>query len=89
MTVNELIEKLKTMPPDMQVVVVPDGDEEDHKEICKISRGTCGLQFNLQRRAELMEEDEDLDEDDIEDEYDDEEFVEDEENGAIAVLVLW
>ena len=89
MTVGELIEKLKTMPPEMQVVVVQDGDEEDHKEICKVSRGTWGLQLNLQRRAELMEENEELDPDDIENEYDDEEFVEDEEDGAIAVLVLW
>ena len=89
MTVGELIEKLKTMPPDMQVVVVQDGEEEDHKDIYKISRGTWGLQLNMQRRAELMEEDEDLDPDDIENVHDDEEFVEEEENGAIAVLVLW
>lgn len=79
MTVSELITKLQALPSDMQIqVMTSEGNGPD--DIMGISRGSWTGES----------EDEDI-EDGFESMIDpeDAEFVQDEENGKIAVLVVW
>lgn len=79
MTVSELITKLQALPSDMQIqVMTSEGNGPD--DIMGISRGSWTGES----------EDEDI-EDGFESMIDpeDSEFVQDEENGKIAVLVVW
>ena len=79
MTVSELITKLQDLPGDMQIqVMTAEGNGPD--DIMGISRGSWTGET----------EDEDI-EDGFESMIDpeDAEFVQDEENGKIAVLVVW
>jgi hypothetical protein len=75
MTVAELIESLKTLPQDMQIMML-DSERESPVDIVQVSRGSWG---------EQLEDDEDFDLDDM---YNGE-FIQDDENGKIAVLVTW
>jgi hypothetical protein len=77
MTVSELIKELQALPQDIQVMML-DSDREAPVEIVQVSRGSWG---------EQLEDDED-----IEDGFEpmiDGEFHQDDENGKIAVLVVW
>jgi hypothetical protein len=79
MTVAELIESLKALPQDMQVMML-DSDRESPVEIVQVSRGSWVSE---------------IDEEDLEDGFEsmidpeDAEFIQDDENGKIAVLVTW
>ena len=75
MTVAELIESLKTLPQDMQIMML-DSERESPVDIVQVSRGSWG---------EQLEDDEDFDLDDM----NSGEFIQDDENGKIAVLVTW
>jgi len=75
MTVAELIESLKALPQDMQIMML-DSERESPVDIVQVSRGSWG---------EQLEDDEDFDLDDM---YNGE-FIQDDENGKIAVLVTW
>ena len=75
MTVAELIEALKALPGDMKVQVL-DSDEGDPVDIVQVSRGSWGGP---------LDDDEDLDLDSMMNG----EFIQDDENGQIAVLVIW
>ena len=75
MTVAELIKELQALPGDMKVQVL-DSDEGDPVDIVQVSRGSWGGP---------LEDDEDLDLDSMMNG----EFIQDDENGQIAVLVIW
>ena len=75
MTVAELIEALKALPGDMKVQVL-DSERGDPEDIVQVSRGSWGGP---------LEDDEDLDLDSMMNG----EFIQDDENGQIAVLVIW
>ncbi len=75
MTVAELIESLKALPQDMQIMML-DSERESPVDIVQVSRGSWG---------EQLEDDEDFDLDDM----NSGEFIQDDENGKIAVLVTW
>jgi len=75
MTVAELIKELQALPGDMKVQVL-DSDEGDPVDIVQVSRGSWGWQ---------LYDDEDLDLDSMMNG----EFIQDDENGEIAVLVIW
>ena len=86
MTVAELIESLKALPPDMKIqVMTSEGDGPN--DIVQVSRGTWSSDIDP----------EDIDEDDADLEAgfesmidpEDAEFVQDDETGKIAVLVTW
>ena len=77
MTVSELIKELQALPPDMKVQVL-DSDKGDPEDIVQVSRGSWGGPID--------------DDEDIEDGFEsmiDGEFHQDDENGEIAVLVIW
>jgi hypothetical protein len=92
MTVAELIESLKTLPQDMEIMVL-DEDEYNASEIVQVSRGTWGIARMEAREAELEEQygDDDIPEEVLAslEEIDEELFYQDDENGQIAVLVTW
>ena len=75
MTVSELIKELQALPPDMKVQVL-DSDKGDPEDIVQVARGSGGGQ---------LDDDEDLDLDSMRNG----EFIQDDENGQIAVLVIW
>jgi len=75
MTVAELIKELQALPGDMKVQVL-DSDKGDPEDIVQVSRGSWGGQ---------LDDDEDLDLDSMMNG----EFIQDDENGQIAVLVIW
>ena len=75
MTVAELIKELQALPQDIQIMML-DSDRESPVEIVQVSRGSWG---------ERLEDDEDFDLDDM----GNGEFIQDDENGDIAVLVVW
>ena len=75
MTAAELIKELQALPQDIQVMML-DSDRESPVEIVQVSRGSWG---------ERLEDDEDFDLDDM----GNGEFNQDDENGKIAVLVVW
>jgi hypothetical protein len=75
MTVAELIESLKALPQDIQIMML-DSERESPVDIVQVSRGSWG---------EQIEDDEDFDLDDM----NSGEFIQDDENGDIAVLVTW
>ena len=77
MTVAELIKELQALPQDIQVMML-DSDRESPVDIVQVSRGSWG---------EQLEDDEDI-EDGFESMIDGE-FHQDDENGDIAVLVVW
>jgi predicted house-cleaning noncanonical NTP pyrophosphatase (MazG superfamily) len=80
MTVAELIKELQALPQDIQVMML-DSDRESPVEIVQVSRGSW---------ADDLADDEDI-EDGFESMIDPEEaeFIQDDENGKIAVLVVW
>jgi hypothetical protein len=92
MTVAELIENLKALPQDMEIMVL-DNDEYNASEIVQVSRGTWGIARMEAREAELEEKygDDDIPEEVLAglEEIDEELFYQDDENGQIAVLVTW
>ena len=75
MTVAELIESLKALPQDINVQVMT-SEGEGPNDIVQVSRGSWGGQ---------LDDDEDLDLDSMMNG----EFIQDDENGQIAVLVIW
>ena len=75
MTVAELIAALQTLPGDMKVQVL-DSERGDPEDIVQVSRGSWGGP---------IDDDEDLDLDSMMNG----EFVQDDQNGEIAVLVIW
>ena len=75
MTVAELIKELQALPSDMKVQVL-DSERGDPEDIVQVSRGSWGGK---------LEDDEDLDLDSMMNG----EFIQDDENGEIAVLVIW
>jgi hypothetical protein len=92
MTVAELIESLKTLPQDMQIMML-DSDRESPAEIVQVSRGTWGLDLADEQDERLEAEygDNEIPEDVVDGltDYDTERFYQDDENGKIAVLVVW
>ena len=92
MTVAELIESLKALPQDMEIMML-DSDRESPVEIIQVSRGTWGgdLAEEQEERLEAEYGDAEIPEDislGLTD-YDTERFYQDDENGKIAVLVVW
>jgi hypothetical protein len=92
MTVAELIENLKALPQDMEVMML-DSDRESPVEIIQVSRGTWGADLAEEQEAILDAEygDNEIPEDvslGLTD-YDTDHFYQDDENGKIAVLVTW
>jgi hypothetical protein len=92
MTVSELIESLKALPQDMEVMML-DSDRESPVEIIQVSRGTWGLDLADEQDERLVAEygDEEIPEDVVAGltDYDTERFYQDDENGKIVVLVTW
>ncbi len=92
MTVSELIESLKALPQDMEVMML-DSDRESPVEIIQVSRGTWGLDLADEQDERLVAEygDEEIPEDVVQGltDYDTEHFYQDDENGKIVVLVTW
>jgi hypothetical protein len=92
MTVAELIESLKALPQDMQIMML-DSDRESPAEIVQVSRGTWGLDLADEQDERLEAEygDNEIPEDVVDGltDYDTEKFYQDDENGKIAVLVVW
>ena len=77
MTVSELIKELQALPQDIQVMML-DSDRESPVEIVQVSRGSW---------SDGLSDGEEVDDDwDPEEEP---EFIQDDENGKIAVLVVW
>ena len=77
MTVAELIESLKALPQDMQIMML-DSERESPVEIVQVSRGSWVSEFD------------DEPDDGFEMAFNEgDEFVQDDENGEIAVLVTW
>ena len=92
MTVAELIENLKALPQDMEIMVL-DNDEYNASEIVQVSRGTWGADLAEEQEERLEAE---YGDNEIPEEvglgltdYDTERFYQDDENGKIAVLVVW
>lgn len=79
MTVSELIKELQALPQDIQVMML-DSDRESPVEIVQVSRGTWSDDTSDLTDDEL---------DDWEPSDEEPEFVQDDENGKIAVLVVW
>ena len=79
MTVAELIKELQALPQDIQVMML-DSDRESPVEIVQVSRGTWSDDTSDLTDDEL---------DDWEPSDDEPEFNQDDENGKIAVLVVW
>jgi hypothetical protein len=77
MTVSELIKELEALPQDIQVMML-DSDRESPVEIVQVSRGSWSDDVS----------DEEID-DDWEPSDEEPEFVQDDENGKIAVLIVW
>lgn len=77
MTVSELIKELQALPQDIQVMML-DSDRESPVEIVQVSRGSWSDNIS----------DDEID-DDWEPSDEEPEFVQDDENGKIAVLVVW
>jgi hypothetical protein len=75
MTVAELIKELQALPQDIQIMML-DSDRESPVEIVQVSRGSW---------ADDLADDEDFDLHDM----GNGEFIQDDENGKIAVLVVW
>ena len=92
MTVAELIESLKALPQDMEVMML-DSDRESPVEIIQVSRGTWGLDLADEQDERLVAEygDDEIPEEVVDGltDYDTERFYQDDENGKIAVLVTW
>jgi hypothetical protein len=92
MTVAELIESLKALPQDMQIMML-DSDRESPAEIVQVSRGTWGLDLADEQDERLEAEygDNEIPEDVVDGltDYDTEKFYQDDENGKIVVLVTW
>ena len=92
MTVAELIESLKALPQDMEVMML-DSDRESPVEIIQVSRGTWGgdLAEEQDERLEAEYGDDEIPEDVVAGltDYDTERFYQDDENGKIVVLVTW
>jgi hypothetical protein len=82
MTVGELKALLATLPDDMKVQVL-DSERGDPEDIVQLSRGSWGYPVEIDTAG--------LHDDDIAEEYweQDQEFLQDDENGKIAVLVIW
>ena len=82
MTVAELIESLKVLPQDSQVMML-DSDREIPVEIIQVSRGSWGYPVEIDTSE--------LDDDEIAEEYweQDQIFKQDDDNGKIVVLVTW
>ena len=79
MTVSELIKELQALPQDIQVMML-DSDRESPVEIVQVSRGTWSDDTSDLTDDEL---------DDWEPSDEEPEFIQDDENGKIAVLVIW
>ena len=79
MTVSELIKALQALPQDMKVQVL-DSEECGPVDIVQVSRGTWSDDTSDLTDDEL---------DDWEPSDEEPEFVQDDENGKIAVLVVW
>ena len=79
MTVAELIKELQALPQDIQVMML-DSDRESPVEIVQVSRGTWSDDTSDLTDDEL---------DDWEPSDQEPEFNQDDENGKIAVLVVW
>ena len=92
MTVAELIESLKALPQDMQIMML-DSDRESPAEIVQVSRGTWGLDLADEQDERLEAEygDNEIPEDVVDGltDYNTEKFYQDDENGKIAVIVTW
>jgi hypothetical protein len=77
MTVSELIKELEALPQDIQVMML-DSDRESPVEIVQVSRGSWS---------------DNISDDEINDDWEpsdeEPEFVQDDENGQIAVLIVW
>jgi len=92
MTVAELIESLKALPQDMEVMML-DSDRESPVEIIQVSRGTWGLDLADEQDERLEAEygDEEIPQHVVDGltDYDTEQFYQDDDNGKIVVLVTW
>jgi hypothetical protein len=92
MTVSELIESLKALPQDMEVMML-DSDRESPVDIIQVSRGTWGLDLADEQDERLEAEygDEEIPDSVVDGltDYDTEKFYQDDENGKIVVLVTW
>ena len=92
MTVAELIESLKALPQDMEVMML-DSDRESPVEIIQVSRGTWGLDLADEQDERLEAEygDEEIPQHVVDGltDYDTERFYQDDDNGKIVVLVTW
>ena len=92
MTVAELIESLKALPQDMQIMML-DSDRESPAEIVQVSRGTWGSDLAEEQEERLEAEyGDDVYPEDVSlglTDYDTEHFYQDDETGKIAVLVTW
>ena len=92
MTVAELIESLKGLPQDMQIMML-DSERESPVDIVQVSRGTWGLDLADEQDERLEAEygDEEIPEHVVDGltDYDTERFYQDDENGKIVVLVTW
>ena len=75
MTVAELIKELQALPQDIQVMML-DSDRESPVDIVQVSRGS-------------WVDDEDFIAEGGADWVTDGEFIQDDENGSVAVLVVW
>ena len=92
MTVGELKALLAALPEDMEIMML-DADREVPEEIVQVSRGTWGGELAEEQEARLEAEygDEEIPEEVAAGltDYDDSRFYQDDENGKIAVLVIW
>ena len=79
MTVSELIKELQALPQDIQVMML-DSDRESPVEIVQVSRGTWSDDTSDLSDDEL---------DNWEPSDEEPEVIQDDENGKIAVLVVW
>ena len=79
MTVSELIKELQALPQDIQVMML-DSERESPVEIVQVSRGTWSDDTSDLSDDEL---------DNWEPSDEEPEFIQDDENGKIAVLVVW
>ena len=79
MTVSELIKALQALPQDMQVQVL-DSDRGDPEDIVQLTRGSWSNDTSDLSDDEL---------DNWEPSDKEPEFIQDDENGKIAVLVIW
>ena len=79
MTVAELIKELQALPQDMQIMML-DSEREAPVDIVQVSRGTWSDDTSDLSDDEL---------DNWEPSDEEPEFIQDDENGKIAVLVIW